>query len=300
LIVAICATAMAYAASYLRTLRKIVEEPDIVPGLRGGWLPRFGDLFETALVQFSVRSLLRSRQHRMIFAFYLGIGFAFAILFLNAPPALSGPGTGGAWDALSVPLLASTILLMGVWVVGARVVFSLPLDLRANWIFRAMPFGAGRQCLRSRRRALLALSVAPACAVSAAFLFSLWPWKMAAAHLAILAFLGIILAEFSFDGIQRLPFTCSYLPGKSNLHLTFWLWSVLLVTGITGAAVNEREALKSPASGAAVLAALGSAALFAVLRNNWLAKPYQAELRFEEIPPHQLLSLDLSSKSPGR
>ncbi len=31
--------------SYLRTLRKIVEEPDIVPGSRGGiWLPRFGNL----------------------------------------------------------------------------------------------------------------------------------------------------------------------------------------------------------------------------------------------------------------
>jgi hypothetical protein len=29
---------------------------------------------------------------------------------------------------------ASTIVLMGLWVVGARVVFSLLLDLRANWI----------------------------------------------------------------------------------------------------------------------------------------------------------------------
>jgi len=33
-------------------------------------------------------------------------------------------------------MIASTILLIGFWVVGARVVFSLPLDLRANWIFR--------------------------------------------------------------------------------------------------------------------------------------------------------------------
>ena len=35
-------------------------------------------------------------------------------------------------------MLASTILLMGCWVAGARVVFSLPLDLRANWIFREL------------------------------------------------------------------------------------------------------------------------------------------------------------------
>jgi hypothetical protein len=34
LAVAFCATGVAYAASYLRTLRRIVEEPDIAPGFR--------------------------------------------------------------------------------------------------------------------------------------------------------------------------------------------------------------------------------------------------------------------------
>jgi hypothetical protein len=61
---AVCTTAVLGAASYLRTLRKIVEEPDITTGFRRCWLPRFGCSSETAIVQFSVRSLLRSRQHR--------------------------------------------------------------------------------------------------------------------------------------------------------------------------------------------------------------------------------------------
>jgi CubicO group peptidase (beta-lactamase class C family) len=294
LAIALCATAAAYAASYLHTLRKIVEEPDISPGFRTSWLPRFTGSFESAIAQFSIRSLFRSRQHRMIFAFYLGVGFAFLILFLSAPAEVSGPTAGDPLHQPSVPLLASTILLMGFWVVGARVVFSLPLDLRANWIFRVMPFAAGRRCLSARRRAVFALSVTPAWAISAALLFWLWPWRPAAAHLAVLAFLGIILAEFSFDGVQRIPFTCSYLPGKSNLHLTFWLWIILLFVGVVGAAVNELKALESPTASAAVLACLGIAALFAVVRNNWLAGPSRAELRFEEEPPDRLLSLDLS------
>ena len=291
---AVCATAMAYAASYFRTLRKIVEQPDISPAFRSGWLPHFGGSFETAIVQFSIRSLLRSRQHRMIFAFYLGMGLAVAILFLNAPPELEGPDAGGPWDTLSVPLLASTIMLMGLWVVGARVVFSLPLDLRANWIFRTMPFRAGRPCLNARRRALIAVSVAPAWALSAAVLFSLWPWRPAAAHLAVLALVGIALAEFSFDSVQRIPFACSYLPGKSNMHVTFWFWIFLIFLGIIGAAANERKALESPIATAAVLASLGIAAGSAILRNNRAARPSQAELRYEEIPPDQLISLELS------
>jgi hypothetical protein len=294
LAIAVCATAMAYAASYFRTLRKIVEQPDISPAFRSGWLPHFGGSFETAIVQFSIRSLLRSRQHRMIFAFYLGMGLAVAILFLNAPPELAGPDAGGPWDTLSVPLLASTIMLMGLWVVGARVVFSLPLDLRANWIFRTMPFRAGRPCLNARRRALIAVSVAPAWALSAAVLFSLWPWRPAAAHLAVLALVGIVLAEFSFDSVQRIPFACSYLPGKSNMHVTFWLWIFLIFLGIIGAAANERKALESPIATAAVLASLGIAAGSAILRNNRAARPSQAELRYEEIPPDQLIGLELS------
>ena len=294
LIVAVCATALAYAASYRRTLRKIVEEPDVSPSFKNFWLPRFGDSFETAIAQFSIRSLFRSRQHRMIFAFYLGVGLAFALLFLNAPRELSGPTSDDAWRQPSVPLLASTIVMMGFWVAGARVVFSLPLDLRANWIFRVMPFRAGRQCLRARRRALFALSVAPAWVISAAVVFPRCPWKPAALHLSLLGCLGIILAEFSFEGIQKIPFTCSYLPGRTHIHVTFLFWIYVILGGIVGCAVAEREMLQSPAASAALLAGLGIAALVAILRNNWLANPSRAELRFEEEPPDRLISLDLS------
>jgi hypothetical protein len=294
LTVAVCATAMAYAASYFRTIRKIVEEPDIAPSLRSGWLPRFGRSFETAVAHFSIRSLLRSRQHRMIFAFYLGAGFAFTILFLNAPPEITGPTDGGPWDTLSIPLLASTIMLMGFWVVGARVVVSLPVDLGANWVFRTTPFGAGAQCLRARRRALLALSVAPAWMLTAAVLFSIWPWRPAAEHLVALGCFGVILAEFSLDGVQRIPFTCSYLPGKSKIHVTFWLWFFLIFWGIIGAAVSERKAFASPGATAALLGGLGIATVFCILRNNWLAARSDVELRFEEIRSDQLVRLNLS------
>ena len=293
LVAAISVTALAYAASYFRTLRKIVEEPDIAPGVRSRWLPRFGGSLETAIVQFSIRSLFRSRQHRMIFAFYLGVGFAFAILFLKAPRDLAGPDAGDPWAPLSVALLASTVLFMGFWVAGARVVFSLPLDLRANWIFRSAPFEAGRRCLSGRRRAILLLSVAPAWMISAALLFSLWPWRPAAAHLAVIALLGILLAEYSFEGVQKIPFACSYLPGKSNIHLMFWVWIFLLISLTTGAALNERKALESPAGTAWLLAILGTAALFAIVRNRWLALPRNAELRFEELPADHLQSLGL-------
>jgi hypothetical protein len=196
---------------------------------------------------------------------------------------------------LSVPLLASSIVFVGLWVVGTRVVFSLPLDLPASWIFRVAPFGAGQRCLRARRRTLLVVSIAPPLAASAALLFCLWPWRPAAAHMAALAFAAIILAEFSFDGVQRIPFTCSYLPGRSKFHLTFWLWLFLLGGLVLATADNERKALETFSGTVAVLTALGAGAIACVLRNNWLARRNTIELRFDEVPSDQLLSLDLGS-----
>src|SRR6185312_8728519 len=84
--IAIGATAVAYAASYARTLRQIVEEPEITPGMRGfGWLPPFGSRVQTAIGQFAVRTLARSRQHRVILSFYLGVGFALTIFLFRVP-----------------------------------------------------------------------------------------------------------------------------------------------------------------------------------------------------------------------
>jgi hypothetical protein len=45
------------------------------------WLPPFGNAFETAVVQFSIRTLLRSRLHRVNLAFYLGVGLALVNFF---------------------------------------------------------------------------------------------------------------------------------------------------------------------------------------------------------------------------
>ncbi len=151
----------------------------------------------------------------------------------------------------------------------------------------------GNACARGA--ALLAVSVLPAWAIPATFLFALWPWRVAGMHLAALGCLGVILAEFSPSGVQKIPFTCSYLPGRSHINITFLLWIYMLLTGIVGIAIGELNALERPAVFGAVLAVLAFAALLVVLRNNWLARPSQAELRFEEEPPDRLLSLDLSS-----
>ena len=104
---------------YVHTMKKTVEEPDLVPGAGGlHWTPRFGDSLQTAIALFSIRSLTRSRQHRVAFAFYLALVFAIALSWLKSELSAASPGPD------QTNLLISTFFMMIFAVVGLRSVFS--------------------------------------------------------------------------------------------------------------------------------------------------------------------------------
>jgi hypothetical protein len=283
---ALAATLVAYGLSYWRTLRQIVEEPDIAPGRhRSFWLPSFGNQPRTAIAQFSLRTLARSRQHRMIIAFYLGVGFALTIFFSKAPALREA-----APDAYT-PLLAATITMLALAVVGTRVVFAMPLELRANWVFRIAAPRAGSTILTAARRALLLLSVAPVWLISAAFCIRLMPGRQAAGHLALLAVLGMILTDICLRGFRKIPFTCSYLPGKSQVNMVF-LYVLGLFYGVAFSVKYEYRALTDPRATIALLA------LFAVLAGvaRWVASALNStpdEVQFEEFMPPAVMELGL-------
>jgi len=294
LAITVLAAAAAYAFSYMRTIRQIVEQADIASARRSfRWLPRFGNGVQTAIGQFSVRTLARSRQHRLVLAFYLGIGLAFTI------PLISGLATPqGAdapvivWYRPNAAMLAASVMIMALVVLGLRVVFAFPLELRANWIFRAVGLHDAEKILIASRRALLLLSVAPVWLISAAVCFWLWPWRQAAAHLLVLGLLGMILADVYLWGFRKIPFTCSYLPGKSQVHMIV-VAAVVLISLVAQSAIWEQEALQKPGMMAAMLALLGVAAVAIRWRIGVLARSDEEGLQFEEEGAPAVLELGL-------
>jgi hypothetical protein len=279
--IAILAAAAAFLLSYLRTLRQIVEQPDVAAASRTGIsLPLFGNRPQTALAHFILRTLTRSRQHRAILALYLGGGSSIVAIYVGAARAQHQVDT--------VLPVSSAVILAAAWL-GARTVFSLPLDLRANWLFRVIPMPAGQEAQTAIRRSLLALSVLPVCAAAAAILLAFRPWKAALGHVLVLALAGSALVDFSLRGFRKIPFTCSYLPGKSKAHLVFWFGIIPVVILIHKAAVFETDALSDRLTYAAMVATLAAAAL--VARRTSQAG---AETQFEETPSDALIGLGLN------
>ncbi len=285
--IAAIGTASAFLLSYLRTLRKIVEEPDIMPSTsRIGWTPRFGSSLQTAVVLFSIRTLLRSRQHRVMLAFYLGIGFALVILLMKAP------AQENHLNHVDASLMFASIIMMSVLVSGTRIVFSLPLDLRANWIFRVTQVRGAAEYLAASRRPLFVLAVIPVWAICAAVLFALWPWPDALRHLIVLGVFGILIAYAGLYGFHKIPFTCSYLPGKRQAHLAF-VASLPIFVLIAEAVVLEMRALHDSVLYLEILATLCVAVVLARWLAIWHAASDEAAVQFEEtpVPAIQVLGL---------
>ena len=120
------ATALVYALSYFRHAAEDCGGAGYraaAPAAAYGCL-RFGRRIDTAIVQFSIRTLLRSRLHRVILAFYLGVGFAFVILLVKTPAArqeLGDSPVSDPWGQVNAPLLAASIAMMGFAILGTRV-----------------------------------------------------------------------------------------------------------------------------------------------------------------------------------
>lgn len=286
----IAGTGTVFLLAYYRTIRKIVKEADILPGSvsRGSvWLPRFGSAPRTAVVHFSIRTLLRSRQHRLLLAFYLAIGFSFLILIRNAPQPPGAPPRAAIFGAL-----IATLVMMCCWVAGTRVVFSRALDIRANWIFRVAGTGGAVEALSAARRSLLVLAVIPAWLASAAFMTGA-PRREAVTHMAILAVFGIIAAELCLYGFRKIPFTCAYLPGKTRVNLINLAgYGVFMV--LAQLADFEASLLSNPAKAAWFTAGLAAAAIALRRYVDGLAKSEAAAVQFEDLDTPAVLTLGLN------
>lgn len=277
---------------YLRTMKKTVEEPDLVPGARGWhWTPRFGSALQTAIVLFSVRSLTRSRQHRVIFAFYLAGVLGFALSCLRDTPSTA------AVSPLSTGFLVSTFMMMTLAVAGLRSVFSLPISLTANWVWRLTQLRPSEKYVDATRRSLLLLAVIPVWFISASLSLSFRPLHQVAAHLAVLAVVGWIFVELSLIGLYKVPFTCSYLPGKVHVQVMLWVFLFLLLILAMSTVEFELPSLNDPFRYICMIAILGAGALGVWTFNRHRAK--SAVLYFEELPPDVITTLGLFAVRPS-
>jgi len=290
-----------YILAYARQLRRTVEQSGIAPSRRG--IAPWGAIAtiiarrrpERAILVFIGRTLARSRQHRLLLSIYGGMGMAYVFsqmaYVLYRSKATDFGALGRVQTELGIPLILLFFLTAGL-----RVSFSIPIEVRANWLFRLTdPFAHGAY-LNATRKTLLLLALAPVVAIAAPLYLAVWPRPQALCHVAFLAAFGILIIELALTGFAKVPFTCSYLPGKANLKIMFGVyWGLLIIVSEVVTDI-ELRALRHPVTYAWLMGITLLAWVAAALRGRGERARIPA-LSFEEQPEPAVLELGLAARN---
>jgi hypothetical protein len=225
----------------------------------------------------------------VVYAFFLAITFAIAV------STVEGILRGGAGRPLTQELIMPTLVMLCLAVVGLRSIFSLPVSLKANWVLQVTQLRPSAEYIAGTRRALLVMSAGPVWVVAAAL--SLWfrPCTAVGEHLVVLGLVAVTLAELSLLNVSKIPFACSYLPGKSNIQYMFWAFIVVFLPIAMSIANWEMKGFRAPRQMLLMLAVLGVLAGGLWAWNRHAARG--AVLYYEEQEPEVITTLGLSGIS---
>ncbi|HEY2859661.1 MAG TPA: hypothetical protein VGJ21_14675 [Terracidiphilus sp.] len=290
--IAVAGATLSLLMCYLRTMKATVEAPDLVSGAGGlHWNSRYGGL-RTAVAAFSFRSLVRSRQHRVILAFFLAIVFAIGLTCLRREILTPAP------EPVPADFLISTLMMTSLTVLGLRATFALPVSLNANWMLRLTQLRPTAKYIAATRSTLLLFAVAPMLVITALLGLNYRPWQAVGVHIGVLALFGALFVELALIKFDKVPFTCSYLPGKADVQVIFWgvvvVWIILAVTVGT----YEYKAL-ADTSKCFTLAGTLAALIAAVSAYNRI-HARTAVLYFEEVPVEAITRLGLVFVPPAK
>lgn len=287
LAIAIALTLLTYFLNYQRHRTLLVE------GVTGpkrehrlgsallGWLvpnPR-----QQAVLAFMMKTLTRSSYHRMIMIVYGGLGFAAAMAGLS--------GVGSVVDRsriLTAGFVYFHLIVLLLLLVAARHLFSLPAELKANWIFQITE-GEGRGMW------LPAVDLFVLFWGSLLLLVIPFPLEIrllggrGVAEAMLFLVLGLLSYEWYFSSWEKMPFTCSHLPGKAPIWMVLAFFGLFAVVSLLNALLLL--ILYNPVAFVVILAIMLTVwtRMHRMRRRGWT----ELRLKFEELPEPAVRSLNL-------
>jgi hypothetical protein len=226
LMISIVLSLFTYAVAYHRHRAMLMEGVVVPPKKRSrdlrllDWL--FPDPRQQAVIGFMLKTLAGSSQHRMILTAYGGFGLAVL---------LSGiVGLGAVVGQAKLPaaiFIYTHVVMLAFLLAGFRHLFSMPSELKANWIFQLTEAGSRQPWLDAIDRLLLIVGLGMLL-IPLPLEYKLLGVR-AIAEVSLFGAVAFVSYEAVFRSWEKLPFTCSQLPGKTSmwilaLRLYAFLW----------------------------------------------------------------------------
>jgi hypothetical protein len=188
---------------------------------------------------------------------------------------------------LPAPLILAFFILCGM-----RHVFAVPAELRANWVFQVSDRGQARRCLAGVKKAMIVLGIVPLFALLLPLHVLFWGWRTALLHILFGVVVSWLLVEVLLVGFEKFPFTCSYLPGKANLKVSWPLYLFGFTTYVSVFLTLEYWMLQRPLR-FAWLAAVVILVHVGLAIYRWRVVGRDVALVFDEQPEPLVRTLNL-------
>ncbi|MFC2165477.1 hypothetical protein ACFLT2_10845 [Acidobacteriota bacterium] len=281
------------AMSYKRYLRKM-EEPKkrrlSFTGLRSIFNIVIGrtllrNSVQRAVCVFFGKTLRKSMLHKMRLASFLAVAVGMMLVVLVSRAAQTKTFSTFDKSLLSIPLILSFFLLVGI----SRIV-NIPASLEANWIFRLTEGRDRKHYSVGLKKGILFFAVGPLYVLLFVFYSVVWNWGEAALHCLYGVAVSFLLIELIFFRFRKIPFTCSYLPGKEKMHMLWVVYIAGFILYVTLLTTLELSFFKNPSRFfifyAIVLILVITSNVF---QNNSSFRSF--DLKFEEKPEPVMLGL---------
>lgn len=214
LIVCVFVALVTYAIGYRRHFIRIPEMTKTVAASRlrqsplGASFQRFVSPtpFLRGCFPFVWKTLLRSEIHRLVVTAAAGLGLVLASqAAMNAVQSSKSLRQAAmSPDAISIPYILTFLLIIGL-----RVVFEIPTDLRSNWIFQLLLDRDRQECTVLARKVILSV-VLPLVLLATLPLYArLETFTVACLHALVAATWTILLTDIVLIRFRKLPFTCT-------------------------------------------------------------------------------------------
>jgi len=285
LLLSLAAFATSSALSYHRHVRRTLEVLKGRPAfsrIREAWRRSLAATVlrapeERAVFGFFSDTLRSSGKHRMSLAYYLAVGAAAILIFV-----FSYKESFRDLTPANGLLLVQPLLLVFALVAGIRVLVDRPAAPEANWVFRLTESPRTAKYIAGLKKSVLLNLILPLFGLVFALHAWLWDARTALLHAGFGLVIAVLAVEAAFYHYRKVPFACTYIPGKLKLQFTAIPVLIGLLLTMRALAAVEKALLLDPDRGVVFLAV--AAAILFVLRSGNRRFYKKSSLLFEEQP----------------
>lgn len=295
-VAALATTVASYTFLYRRFDRVVLRPahaPDRSRRRRAKFLLRLDERRPAfaAISHFTRATLARSPLHQGVLVAIAACGGGLVINSLLGAAATRPPRSPN--EALIGAAMWAPFALVFAMNLAARAALVLPIEPRANWVFRTTEEDDARGGqLSAVVHAVVWLGVVlPLLALFPIEWIVLGPRAIQCTSIAF--FCGLVLVELHMGEWRRIPFTCSYMPGKQFIGHTAIIGFAAFVTFTTVGYGLVRYSVEHPTGWLVVMGLLAATVLHRRRRRLWMWR--QAALVFEDVLPNEVEPLRLSS-----